>query len=140
MRVVPTVQLGVEWNPAAEEVGPIATWFLSTETDRRPAVFVGTSSDRIGSPPHTQSYYLTIAKSFVTVPVAPYATLNWSEWDEALNIPFGMQVRLGSNLSVQPMYDGHRSHILGTWSNRRVSATLIWAWFETLGFAGSVGF
>ena len=80
------------------------------------------------------------ADPFVTVPIAPYATLNWSEWDDAINVPFGMQVRLGSNLSLQPMYDGHRSHMLGTWSNSRVSATVIWAWFETIGFAGSVGF
>ena len=39
-RVIPTLQLGVEYNPVVGEIGPLVTWFLSTETERRPAVFL----------------------------------------------------------------------------------------------------
>jgi hypothetical protein len=139
-RVVPTLQLGVEWNPGAHEVGPLATVFLLTEGERRPAVFVGTSSDRIGSPAGKQAYYVTVAKYLPALHVSPYASVNWSEWDEQVNLPFGANVELGRGLSLQPMYDGHRTHLLASWANDRLSATFVWAWLERAGVALSVGF
>ena len=138
--MIPTLQLGVEWNPAAGEVGPLATWFLLTETERRPAVFVGTSSDRIGSPEGTQSYYVTSAKYVPPLHASPYLSLNYSEWDEGWNVPFGANLELGGGVSVQPMYDGQRTHLLGTYATERFSATLIWAWLEHGGVAVSFGF
>jgi hypothetical protein len=138
--VFPTLQLGVEYNPGAGEVGPLATWFLATEAERRPALFVGTSSDRIGSPEGTQSYYLTAAKSLAFAPASVYASLNYSEWDRGWNVPFGAHIGLEHGITVQPMYDGHRTHLLGSWSNERFSVTLIWAWLERAGVAASVGF
>lgn len=139
-RVIPTLQLGLEFNPAAGEVGPIATWFLCTETEQRPAVFVGTSSDRIGSPKGTQSYYLTAAKYLPPVRTSPYASLSYSEWDEGWTVPFGANIEVGGGFSVQPMYDGRRTHLLGTYVNQRVSVTLIWAWLERAGVAVAMGF
>lgn len=139
-RVIPTLQLGLEYNPVAGEVGPLATWFLLTETERRPAVFLGTSSDRIGSPEGTQSYYLTGAKYLPHLRTSPYVSLSYSEWDEGWNVPFGANVELGRGVSLQPMYDGHRTHLLGTYSTERYSATLLWAWLERVGVAVSVGF
>lgn len=139
-RLLHTLQLGVEWNAVAGEVGPIATWFLLTETERRPALFLGTSSDRIGSPEGTQAYYLTTAKYLPLFRASPYVSLNYSEWDERLNVPFGANIELGRGFSLQPMYDGHRTHLLGSWSGSQVSATVIWAWLERAGFAMSVGF
>ncbi len=139
-RLVPTLQLGVEINPVVGEVGPLATWFLLTETERRPAVFVGTSSDRIGSPEGTQAYYATAAKYLPALHLSPYASLNYSEWDDGWNFPFGANVELGRGFSIQPMYDGQRTHLLGTYATERFSATLIWAWLESAGAAVSVGF
>lgn len=139
-RVVHTLQLGVEVNPAAGEVGPLATWFLLTETERRPAVFLGTSSDRIGSPEGMQAYYGTAAKYLPFARTSPYVSLNYSEWDEAFNVPFGANVELGGGFSLQPMYDGHRTHLLGTYATERASVTLIWAWLERAGAAISLGF
>lgn len=139
-RVVPTLQFGVEYNPVAAEVGPLVTWFLLTEEESRPAVFLGTSSDRIGSPEGAQSYYMTVAKYLPLVRTSPYVSLNYSEWDKGWNVPFGANVELGHGLSVQPMYDGHRTHLLGTYATERFSSTLIWAWLERAGVAVSVGF
>ena len=139
-RVIPTLQLGAEYNPVADEVGPLATWFLLTEGERRPALFLGTSSDRIGSPEGTQSYYLTMAKVLPLVRTSPYVSLNYSEWDDGWNVPFGANVELGHGLSLQPMYDGHRTHLLASYATERLSATLIWAWLERAGVAVSVGF
>jgi hypothetical protein len=139
-RLLHTLQVGVEYNIAAQEVAPLATWFLMTEDDRRPAVFLGTSSDRIGSPEGTQSYYLTAAKAFPIVRVAPYVTVNYSEWDDGWNVPFGANVDLGRGFSLQPMYDGDRGHLTGSWSNDRMSVTALWVWFEHFGLAAAVGF
>jgi hypothetical protein len=138
--VLPTLQLGVEYNPVVGEVGPLATWFIFTETERRPAFFAGTSSDRIGSPEGTQAYYFTAAKYLHVLRTSPYASINYSEWDEGMNLPFGANVELGRGLSVQPMYDGNRTHLLTTFATSRFSATLIWAWLEDAGMAVSVGF
>ena len=139
-RVLPTLQLGIEYNPVAGEVGPLATWFLLTETERRPALFLGTSSDRIGSPEGTQAYYLTAAKYLPFARTSPYVSLNYSEWDDALNVPFGANVELGGGFSLQPMYDGHRTHLLGSYATERASVTLLWAWLERAGAAISIGF
>ena len=140
MRVVPTLQVGVEFNAAAEEVGPLVTWFLLTEGERRPALFAGTSSDRIGSPEGTQAYYLTVAKYLPPLHASPYVSLNYSEWDEGLNIPFGASIELGRGFMLQPMYDGNRTHLIGTYARERFSVSLIWAWLEDAGAAVSFGF
>jgi len=139
-RVLPTLQLGVEVNPAVAEVGPIATWFFLTEQGRRPAAFLGTSSDRIGSPEGEQCYYLTIAKNLDPIPVSVYGSLNYSEWDEGWNVPFGANIEIIPRFTVQPMYDGDRTHLLGTYASERFSVTLIYAWLERAGIAASVGF
>ena len=138
--VIPTLQVGVEYNMVAAELSPLATWFVMTETERRPALFFGTSSDRIGSPEGMQAYYVTTAKYLPLIRTAPYVTLNYSEWDEGLNIPFGANVELGAGLSIRPMYDGQRTHLLASWATSRASVTLIWAWLESAGAAVSFGF
>lgn len=138
--MLPTLQLGVEWNPVADEVGPLANWFLFTETDARPALFLGTSSDRIGSPAGTQSYYVTASKWFEPLNASAYASLAYSEWDDGFNVPFGATLSLPHGFALQPMYDGHRTHLLALWGHDRLSVTAIWAWLERGGVAVSVGF
>jgi hypothetical protein len=139
-RLLPTLQLGLEVNPAAGEVGPIATWFLFTETERRPALFLGTSSDRIGSPEGTQAVYLTAAKYLPWLRTSPYASLNYSGWDDRLNLPFGANVEVGAGFSLQPMYDGNRAHLLVSFAAERASVTFVWAWLERAGVAVAFGF
>ena len=140
LRVVPQLQVGAEFNIAAEEVAPIATWFLLTEQAARPAAFLGTSSDRIGSPAGTQSYYLTVAKRLDPAPVSVYGTLNYSEWDQGINFPFGAHIEVAPGVTIQPLYDGDRGHLMGTYATERYSVSLIAAWFEDFGIAVSAGF
>jgi hypothetical protein len=132
--------VGVEYNFAAGEVNPLFTAFVLTEGERRPAVFVGTSSDRIGSPEGTQAYYVTAAKYLPFARTSPYVSLNYSEWDNGWNVPFGASVELGRGFTIRPMYDGERTHLLGSFSTQRYSATVIWAWLERAGVAVSLGF
>jgi len=139
-RFLPTVQAGFEWNPVANEIVPNGTWFFLSEKGRRPAAFFGTSSDRIGSPEGTRAYYLTAAKNIDPVPASVYVSLNYSEWDAGWNLPFGANVEVVPRVTIQPMYDGQRTHLLATYSSERVNYTLIWAWLESAGVAVSVGF
>ena len=136
----PRLQLGVEFNPAADEVGPLLTWFLLTENERRPALFLGTSSDRIGSPEGDQSYYVTVARRHPRWPVSAYLSLNYSEWDDGFNVPFGVEVELGQRFSVRPMYDGDRSHLMLNYQSQRFTTSLLWVWFERFGVAFSTRF
>ena len=118
----------------------MATWFLVRESHLRPLAFLGTSSDRIGSPEGTQAYYATFAKNLEVIPVSPYVSLNYSEWDDGFNVPFGAYIHLGHGVSLQPMYDGDRTHLLATYATGRFSVSAIWAWLEEPGVAASVGF
>ena len=122
------------------EVGPIATWFFLPEQGKRPAAFLGTSSDRIGSPEGTQAVYLTVAKNLDPIPMSAYASVNWSEWDDGINYPFGANFEIVPRVTIQPMYDGERTHLLGTYAAERFSVSLIWAWLEEPGIAASIGF
>jgi hypothetical protein len=139
-RLRPTLQVGLELNPAADEIGPLFNWFLVTETETRPAAFLGTSSDRIGSPAGEQSYYLTLAKYFPALRVGPYMTLNYSEWDERINFPFGLNAELGRGFVVRPMYDGQRTHLMAGWYGGRVGVSLLYIWLEEPGISISTGF
>ncbi len=139
-RVHPKLQLGVEVNPEADEIGPLLSWFLMTESHHRPALFFGTSSDRIGSPEGEQAYFLTAAKRHPRWPVSAYVSLNYSEWDDELNVPFGVEVELPAGFTFRPMYDGHRTHLTFNYQRRRFGASLLWVWLERVGVAINLNF
>ena len=139
-RVHPRLQLGVELNPEVDEVGPLVSWFLMTETESRPGLFLGTSSDRIGSPEGEQSYFLTLTKRHPTWPVSGYVSLNYSEWDDGFNVPFGLELELGERVSIRPMYDGRREHLMINFHGDRFSLSLLWVWLEKIGISYSISF
>src|SRR5712692_11031122 len=73
-RLVPTLTAGVEYNPRAGKVSPLANWLAIPEAKNTPAVILGTSSDRIGTP-SGQSFYATASKNLkreTKLPIAPY--------------------------------------------------------------------
>lgn len=113
---------GVEWNAQASEVGVVANWRALAETEKRPALIFGTSSDRIGTP-SGQSYYATLSKSFSRV--APYAGVSWSGYEERLLYPFGLNVALAKGWSAMLMNDGVHTHLSATYSRRNVSLTVL---------------
>ena len=139
-RLHPRLQAGVEVNPRAEEVGPLLTLFVVTETEGRPALFVGTSSDRIGSPKGERSYYATASKYLPLVRTSFYGSLNYSEWDRAVNLPLGATVELGRGVSIRPMFDGDRGHLMLNYLTEQYGVSLMYVWFERLGLSCAVGF
>jgi hypothetical protein len=113
---------GVEWNAQADEVGVVANWRALGETERRPALIFGTSSDRIGTP-SGRSYYATISKSFSRV--APYAGVSWSGYEERLLYPFGLNVALGKGWSAMLINDGVHTHVSATYGRGNVALTVL---------------
>jgi hypothetical protein len=87
-RFHPRVTGGVEHNPLAKKVSPIANVVAITETHQRPALILGTSSDRIGTP-SGQSFYATFSKSLkhqTGVPVAPYIGVAYGTYEHRARI------------------------------------------------------
>jgi hypothetical protein len=81
-----------------------------------------------------------VARHFPSLRLSPYASANYSEWDESWNFPFGASAELGAGLAVRPMYDGHRTHLLVSHTLGRASFTFVWAWLERAGVAVAFGF
>ncbi len=96
-RFHPRLQAGVEYNPRVGEVGVIANFLVLTETERRPALMIGTSTDRIGTP-SGQSFYATVSKNLqheTGLPIAPYVGAAFGTFDDRLR-PIG-----GVNISSE---------------------------------------
>lgn len=139
-RVSPRFIAGIEYNPGADEIGPIANYTLAQESAKAPHLSLGTSSDRIGTPEGNQCYYLTVAKSFPNAKLSPYVSLNYSEFEDGLTLPFGVSYYVLPQLSAMYMNDGRRSHGLLTYMQSDWSVSLMWVWFKHPGISLSWGF
>lgn len=133
------LQLGLEYNPNAREVGPLANYMLNFESATAPMINLGTSSDRIGTPPGPRSYYATFAKTFWSR-VVPYVSINYSEHEGGFNFPFGANIFLDKHWVLLPMHDGRKSHLLLTYRGEDLSVSLMWVWFKHPGISISWGF
>jgi hypothetical protein len=120
-------QAGVEYNAAAGELNPVANWIVTPESESAPMISLGTSSDRIFSPPGTQGYFVTFAKGFPKAKVAPYFSVFYSEWEDRILFPIGMNIQLAPQWDLLPMNDGRNTHVLLTYKmpTINVSAMLI---------------
>lgn len=126
-RFTSDLKAGVEVNALEEEVGLVANWRAVRETRTRPALIVGTSSDRIGTP-SGQSWYATVSKSLhhdLGLPVAPYAGASYSGHEGRILYPFGVNVALRPSWSALLMNDGVHTHLSTTWTWRRFSFTIL---------------
>jgi hypothetical protein len=142
-RVVPRLSLGVEYNPRADDASPLANWVALTETGLRPALILGTSSDRIGTP-RGHAYYATLSKDLGSVngwPIAPYAGVAWGTYEDELRAIAGARARLGRGFSSTVIFDGEEVHpTLEYRFLERHVVTLLWVATETTGLAYSIAF
>lgn len=96
-------------------------WVAIRETESRPALILGTSSDRIGTP-SGQSYYATASKSLVReigLPIAPYAGIAYGTWEDELNLIGGVNAHFARGWSGMLIFDGVHLHEMVTWTWRR---------------------
>ena len=113
-RFHPRVTVGIEYNPLAKKVSPLANVVAITETDVRPALILGTSSDRIGTP-SGQSFYATFSKSLkgaTGLPVAPYVGVAYGTYEDRARIIGGLNITLSDGWSATILFDGVRIHPL----------------------------
>ena len=108
----PRITAGVEYNPLAAKVSPLANIVALKETHRRPALILGTSSDRIGTP-SGQSYYATLSKNLRHAtgwPIAPYVGLAYGTFEDRLRAIGGLNINFTERLSSTILFDGVRVH------------------------------
>ena len=139
-RFTPRFQAGMEWNPNAREAGFIGNWILNPESEKYPMINLGTSSDRIGTPPGPHAYYVTLAKSIPRAKLGPYLSVNYSEFDHGFNFPFGASYQISPGYSTMFMNDGRKSHLLFTYSKDNWSVTPMLIWMKHPGLSFSYGF
>jgi hypothetical protein len=133
---------GIEYNPRAHEVAPLVNVLLLTETARRPALMIGTSTDRIGTP-SGQSFYATLSKNLreeIGFPIAPYVGAAYGTYDDRLRPIGGLNISLGKGFSLLATYNGVQVHPLLNYSRGRHTFSLVMVKGRDPGMSYSVSF
>ncbi len=134
----------MEVNPLAsgDKANPVGNWFIQPETEKRPGIVAGFSSDRIGTP-SGMAYFVTAQKQLGGEQgrFAPYVGLSYSEWGREMLVPFGASIALRDNLTLIPMCDGKYGHTTLVWSDGKGrTISLIAAFNQRPGIAFSQNF
>lgn len=108
----------------------------------RPAVILGTSSDRIGTP-SGQSFYATLSKDLrgaTGIPLAPYAGVAYGTYEDEGRVIGGANVTFGGGFSATLIFDGVHLHELVTWASGRHGVSLVLVRGQHPGFSYNVRF
>jgi hypothetical protein len=134
----------VEVNPRADDAGgrvsPLLNWLALPETERRPALILGTSSDRIGTP-SGQSFYATFSKNLkgeTGLPIAPYAGVAYGTYEHRWLPLAGLNVYFTRNFSSLVIYDGVRVHPMLNYTRGRHNFSFVLAFANKPGFSYSI--
>lgn len=141
-QVLPDLKIGLEWNARASELGVVANWRMVSETHDRPAVVLGTSSDRIGTP-DGQAYFVTVSKSLHDLlgwPIAPYVGASYGEYEDRVVYPFGVNVGIAEDWSAMLSNDGVHTHFSLSWIVDRFVVTALAVRLEDPGLTVGVRF
>lgn len=136
------LSVGVEYNPLAGKVSPLANFVAVTETEKRPALILGTSSDRIGTP-SGQSFYATVSKSLEResgLPIAPYFGVAYGTYENRLRPIAGLNVYFPKGFSSTVLFDGVKVHPLVNYNYGRHQFGFMLAEGKKAGFSYSVLF
>ena len=141
-RFHPRFTAGVEYNPLAGKVSPLANVVALTETHRRPAVILGTSSDRIGTP-FGQSFYATASKNLkhsTGLPIAPYVGIAYGTFEDRLRAIGGLNINIAERWSSTILFDGVRVHPLVNYTRGRHQLGVIFERGRNPGLGYSISF
>ncbi len=136
------LQLGIEYNPRASEIKPLANLIIVTETARRPAVMFGTSTDRIGTP-HGQAFFATVSKNLAEatgLPIAPYVGAAYGTYDHRLRPVAGLTIFLPRGFSIISTFNGVNVHPLLNFTHGRHALSLIMVKGRDPGMSYSIRF
>jgi hypothetical protein len=141
-KFLPNLSAGIEYNPRADEVNVIANWVALYETENRPAVIVGTSSERIGTN-EGQSFYATMSKSLkreTHLPIAPYLGVAYGTKVDGLRVIGGLNIHFTDKLSSTVIFDGVHVHPLLNFSHDRHAVSFILVKGRDPGISYSISF
>jgi hypothetical protein len=145
-RLHPRLTAGIEFNPRADgasgRVSPLLNWLAAPETERRPALILGTSSDRIGTP-DGQSFYATFSKNLkreTRLPIAPYAGVAYGTHEHRWLPLAGLNVYFTKNFSSLVIYDGVRIHPMLNYAHGRHNFSFVLAFANKPGYSYSISF
>lgn len=141
-RFHPRLTAGVEYNPLAGKVSPLANFVALTETHARPALILGTSSDRIGTP-SGQSFYATLSKNLkhsTGLPIAPYVGVAYGTFEDRLRVIGGLNISLAERWSSTILFDGVRVHPTANYTRGRHQFGVIFERGRNPGASYSVSF
>lgn len=141
-RFHPRFTAGVEYNPLAGKVSPLMNLLVLTEAKHRPALIVGTSSDRIGTP-SGQSFYATFSKSLkreTGLPIAPYTGVAYGTYEDRLRPIGGLNLTFDDSWSSTIVFDGVRVHPLVNYTRGRHVFSVIMERGRNPGASYSVSF
>ena len=141
-RLHPTLTAGIEYNPLADKVSPLANWLALSETARRPALILGTSSDRIGTP-SGQSFYATLSKNLheaTGLPVAPYAGVAYGTYEDRLRAIGGLNIYFTEVMSGLVIFDGVHVHPTLNFSHGRHAFSVLFVRARDPGVSYSISF
>ena len=116
---------------------------LVRETESIPAVIVGTSSDRIGTPTGT-GYYINASKSLkreIGLPIAPYIGGFYGTFEDKTRLVGGLSIRYSESFSSLHMYDGVNVHHMLSWNlNEQTTLGLLLIDNRTFGISLGISF
>ena len=136
------LSVGVEYNPLAGKVSPLANFVAVTETEKRPALILGTSSDRIGTP-SGQSFYATLSKNLereTGLPIAPYFGITYGTFEKRFRPIGGLNIYFPKNFSSTILFDGVKVHPLLNYNYGRHQFGFMLAQGKKAGFSYSISF
>ena len=136
------LSVGVEYNPLAGKVSPLANLVALTETEKRLAIIIGTSSDRIGTP-SGQSFYVTASKNLereIDLPVAPYIGVAYGTYENRFRLIGGINIFFPRGFSSTVLYDGVKVHPLLNYTYERHQFGFMLAQGKSPGFSYSISF
>ena len=141
-RIHPRLTAGIEYNPLAKKVSPLANVVALTETHQRPALIFGTSSDRIGTP-SGQSFYATFSKSLkhhTGLPIAPYVGVAYGTYEHRTRAIGGLNIAFNDRWSSTILFDGVRVHPLLNYTSGRHQFGVIFERGRNPGVSYSISF
>ena len=141
-RAHPRFSLGAEYNPRAGKAAPLANALVIAETADRPALIVGTSSDRIGTP-SGQSFYGTFSKNLkreTRLPIAPYGGVAYGTYEHRWRPIGGLNIGFTENIQSLVIFDGVHVHPLLTFGFGRHSISAIFVRGRHPGASYSIAF
>ncbi len=111
-QVTDALRVGVEANPKDDDYGALLNYRVWSEEGWRPALIVGTSSDRIGTP-SGRAYYATFSKDVeqeIGLPIAPFIGPAFGEFEDEWRLVGGVNVRWTERITTMHTWDGENLH------------------------------